>query len=127
MKKETKLPAVTETQTADLQPNAAPDGDAVTCSCQAVDAAPAAAEPDAAPMISAESRRRTKRYRRSFTGVVTLNGFGDVLLNGDDLGAAMAAAFGMSLENDPMERRSFAGRLEVELTDMSADWEDRDE
>lgn len=78
-------------------------------------------------MISAESRRRTKRYRRSFTGVVTLNGFGDVLLNGDDLGAAMAAAFGMSLENDPMERRSFAGRLEVELTDMSADWEDRDE
>ena len=121
--------AETETQTADLQPNAAPDGDAVTCTCQAGDAAPAADEPAAAPMISAEpdaepaEPKRVRCYRRYFTGVVELNNFGDILLNGEDLGMTVAEAFGLPRGVNILEQRAFAARLDMVLSDLRADQE----
>ena len=127
-KTKNELPAETmaETQTADLQPNAAPDGDAVTCTCQAGDAAPAAADPAAAPMIKTEPAPCVRRYRRYFTGVVELNNFGDILLNGEDLGMTVAEAFGLP-RVVTLEQRCFAGRMELVISDLSDDQEDRDE
>lgn len=100
--------------------SAAPDGAAATSQYhQAADAVQPAEPRDAAP-TSSEPQSRATRYTRYFTGVVSVDSSGCIKLDGKDLGKAVAVAFGLS-EGGAC---TFAGRLDLALSDCSVDKED---
>ena len=126
MKKNEKAAVAAETTGTNQEPMsdapnpAAPDGAAATSQYhQAADAVQPAEPRDAAP-TSSEPQSRATRYTRYFTGVVSVDSSGCIKLDGKDLGKAVAVAFGLS-EGGAC---TFAGRLDLALSDCSVDKED---
>ena len=101
--------------------SAASDGDAVTSHCHQAEDAVRPAEPQDAAPTSSEPQSKATRYTRYFTGVVSVDSSGCIKLDGKDLGKAVAAAFGCGAVGGEY---TFAGRLDLALSDCSVDKED---